>query len=97
MGNEPNSCCGDGDASSGCGCGPSSGPRNWFKTLLFAAVLLAALIVGIYSLTSQPPKPAPAKGQPVTQAKADPAAKDGKAADCSKPCDSTPKSPCCSP
>lgn len=95
MGNEPTSCCGDGGASGGCGCGPSTGPRNWLKTLLFAAVLLAALIVGVYSLWSQPSKPAPTRGQAVTQAATDPAAQDRKAADCSKKCDSTSKSACC--
>lgn len=95
MGNEQTSCCGDGGASSGCGCGHSTAPRNWFKTLLFAAVLLAALIVGVYSLWSQPSEPAPTQGQAVTQAGTDPAAQDGKAADCSKKCDSTSKSPCC--
>jgi MYXO-CTERM domain-containing protein len=44
--------CGPSGAAVSCDCGSTPTPRSWVKTLLVAAILLAAAAVGAYSLVA---------------------------------------------
>lgn len=73
-GDRPNSCCNEGDHSdsccnegpdgaggASCQCGPPPARASRIKTLIFAAVMLAALAVAAYSLTTKSSEQAAAK------------------------------------
>lgn len=94
MENEQASCCGEEGSTSGCGCGTGGG-RSWIKTVLFVAIIFAAIAVGVYSLWSQPGQPPAPPVNGVAKPAATAEAKDLKTKDCSKKCEGTSKSPCC--